>query len=85
MYRGLPVITAGRGGPVNFVNNNVNGFLCNAPNEYSRAFDQLLSNTGIRQEFGKMSKKIAEQYKSSYCAQRLVSAYQRQIEKKQSH
>ncbi|MGB1315225.1 MAG: glycosyltransferase [Chitinophagales bacterium] len=63
MALGIPAVVSNVGVNEKIVDDNVNGFVCNAEKDWEIAFEKLFSNEYIRKEFGeKAQKKIALNY-----------------------
>lgn len=52
MASGLPVVTYNKGGPIEQIDNNINGFLCGDDGQYIKGIEELLKSPEKRFEFG---------------------------------
>lgn len=70
-----PVITAhDAGGPLEFVVNDVNGFVCDpAPEDLARAIDRLAANPGLAEQLGERGHAVAHAITWDHVVERLVA------------
>lgn len=64
MYCGLPLITSNSRGPIDFMHNGKNGYICNPDdvNAFANAIENLKSNKLLRKKMGELNRKIVKPF-----------------------
>lgn len=77
MACGMPIVSSKAGGVVDIVKNGINGYICEEFDEekYSQLVEKLILDEKLRIEFGKNSRKIAEELSVENCASNYEKIY----------
>ncbi|HEX3028859.1 MAG TPA: glycosyltransferase [Clostridia bacterium] len=82
MSKGLPIVTADRGGPRDLVEKGVSGFQCGTMDEYVDALKLLVEDADLRHRMGQAGRDFAGSYYSDKCADNVLRELEILIGKK---